>query len=295
MPNRTATFVSAILVASLAGLALIAESNNVAQAIDNCLSGPKGTPPQGGHWYYRVDRVTKRHCWYVGDAREKPPRISQTGSAPPNTAPQRDIATPNSVADARAEIPMPRTRVEPLSDVSAAQRAPLASVDAAQVAPSESANAQRLIFASRWPDQTSAMSSALETGKPVSDAPSKSDAASVAPAIPLAAADAMAPTRATDSIQTLLAVIVGALALAGIMGSVILRFGSQRSASRHDNSDRRRAIWDSVKTEHPLPPAYPRADIPAQRTNDPHDRREAHPSNDRVVEMLSRLSRSAAG
>jgi hypothetical protein len=49
------------------------------RAADECLSKPGTTAPQGGHWYYRVDRTTKRQCWYVGAERAKlRPRDQQT-------------------------------------------------------------------------------------------------------------------------------------------------------------------------------------------------------------------------
>src|SRR4029077_16191215 len=38
-----------------------------ASAADDCLAGPNKTSPAGHHWYYRVDRSTKRHCWYLGE------------------------------------------------------------------------------------------------------------------------------------------------------------------------------------------------------------------------------------
>jgi hypothetical protein len=36
------------------------------RAADDCVSKPNTTPPQGSHWYYRVDRTTHRQCWYLG-------------------------------------------------------------------------------------------------------------------------------------------------------------------------------------------------------------------------------------
>jgi hypothetical protein len=32
---------------------------------EDCAAGPKGASPPGQHWYYRVDRATHRHCWYL--------------------------------------------------------------------------------------------------------------------------------------------------------------------------------------------------------------------------------------
>src|SRR5258707_14496402 len=106
MPNRTAKFVSAIFASLLAGAAFATISHGTADAADDCLSGPKGETPEGSHWYYRVDRLTKRHCWYLRGENEK---LSQ--AAPPVTAsPAKPVAAKpettmqRSVADARAEV-----------------------------------------------------------------------------------------------------------------------------------------------------------------------------------------------
>ena len=51
----------AMLLWSGVGVAAPAET---ARAAD-CLSAPNSAAPQGSHWYYRLDRATKRKCWYV--------------------------------------------------------------------------------------------------------------------------------------------------------------------------------------------------------------------------------------
>ena len=38
-----------------------------AGAAEECLAGPNKGSPAGHHWYYRVDRSTKRHCWYLDE------------------------------------------------------------------------------------------------------------------------------------------------------------------------------------------------------------------------------------
>jgi hypothetical protein len=30
-----------------------------------CMTTPGAPAPQGMHWYYRVDRTAKRHCWFL--------------------------------------------------------------------------------------------------------------------------------------------------------------------------------------------------------------------------------------
>ncbi len=36
-----------------------------ARAGENCLAAPNAQPPQGSHWYYRMDPVKQSKCWYL--------------------------------------------------------------------------------------------------------------------------------------------------------------------------------------------------------------------------------------
>src|SRR5688500_16757441 len=105
MSYRTAKFASAIFASLLARIARPTVEHSAVEPADSCLSGPKGAPPKGGHWYYRVDRATKRQCWFLGDAKEKLSRANPQDPSPSKEQQQ-------SVADARAELPMPQTPVE---------------------------------------------------------------------------------------------------------------------------------------------------------------------------------------
>src|ERR1700756_1272180 len=82
---------------------------------DDCLTTPSGEAPQGQRWFYRIERGTQRHCWYLRDKTEQ--RASQP--VPSIAAAAKPIATgpraamqsrPNT--DARAELPTARGRFE---------------------------------------------------------------------------------------------------------------------------------------------------------------------------------------
>ena len=160
MSSRTAKFVSAIFAGLLACAPLVTASHGAPAEAEKCLSGPKGAPPAGGHWYYRVDRATKRACWYIGDARkaEKIARAAPETSPPAanSVSPPNSASTPSSIANARAELPLPQSRVEPDTSVFTGPR-PLATV-AGAISPDNDpranagdADAQRSVVASRWP------------------------------------------------------------------------------------------------------------------------------------------------
>jgi hypothetical protein len=238
MSNRTAKFVSAIFASFLAGTAVTtlsfgaALAANEAKAVDNCLAGPKGQTPAGGHWYYRIDHATKRHCWYLGDegekvardarpepaASEKVARDARPEPAAPAprvaanpVSPQKQAPTQRTIADARAELPPPQTQIEPASAATgqwpAAAAPNMAAPNMANEPDSQPANAgdtntQSSLIASRWPESSGVRSSA-SAGPAIanSDANMQPDSraaeASVVP--PPASVVAAAPLAAADS------------------------------------------------------------------------------------------------
>ena len=60
------SFVSALVPNVLAAAVTTAAvlTSHAAFAAEPCLTRPDLRAVEGGHWYYRVDRVTKRKCWY---------------------------------------------------------------------------------------------------------------------------------------------------------------------------------------------------------------------------------------
>jgi hypothetical protein len=348
MPNRTAKFVSTIAVGCLAGAALTGVSHGAtpAPAADECLSGPKDQAPSGSHWYFRVDRATKRHCWYLGpqhDTRaQAAPANAPSNNAPSNNAlpkvsqpaaAKAQTTVPGTVANAHAELTASQARGA--QEASAAGQVPLATpIDAAATDNSagvNAADAQRSLIATRWPDRSAA--DAPDATEPVVDSPQANPqpvlAASSPPAALLAADSPSenAPSeKPSGSIQMLLIAMAGALALAGLVGGVIVRFGGRRRADHIEVEADRSAMWDAVRTEHrPRPvfqtPVAPKLTSPklatrypgelrpagaARATNAPraagatravpraaNASRSASAPDDKIAEMLARLARSA--
>src|SRR5262245_21905072 len=63
-----------------ASVITMSASMTTSRAADECLSGPKGTAPAGSHWYYRIERSTGRHCWYLGAEGQKVRSVSERTS-----------------------------------------------------------------------------------------------------------------------------------------------------------------------------------------------------------------------
>jgi len=284
MPNRTAKFVSAVFASLVAGAPLATISRGATPAADDCLSAPKEQTPQGGHWYYRIEHPSNRHCWYLKDEHDK---LAQP--APPNAsvsakpvAPNTETAMQRSIADAHAELLTPQT--------SGTENSPPANA--------ADANAQQSVVASRWLDSSSVSSSA-GAGPMAGAAKPSISAAALLPAIaamPVATADASPEEaeRPSGSIRMVLLAIIGALSLAGLMGSAIFRLGGGTlRIGRRDIRGDRRATRDLAGSDRRSQPAYPHAGARMWRTDSSREPRAADDPDRRIAEMLARLSRGS--
>src|SRR6516162_9428282 len=74
-------------------------------AADDCLAGPNTAAPQGSHWYYRLDRLAHRQCWYLGPERRTHAHqdASPARSHPPDTMGAQPVSqTPTEARTAEA-------------------------------------------------------------------------------------------------------------------------------------------------------------------------------------------------
>jgi hypothetical protein len=314
MSKQSAKFVSAIFASILAGTSFAAVPETGVRTADNCLSGPKGTIPAGHHWYYRLEQPSKRQCWYSRAETDKAesgkaartaepdaPSQAASSSATDNPAAPPSLLAHKSIADARAELTAPQMRVEDtgvIADPRAASAAAAAGLPTSQreiAAPSSSS------VSSRWPEP-SRVSSASDNPRlaaaepPASPQPNAATAPkpAIAP-VALAAADS-SQERQSASMQMLLLVMAGALALAGITASLVFRFARANATPPEIRGDRR-APWDHIRIERSSPALFPDEDMPIQRVhmprNAPQDPRAPDDPERRVTEMLARLARSA--
>ncbi len=239
-----------------------------------CLSGPKGAAPQGERWYYRVERGTKKHCWYTraDSARNVAARAPQPE---PRDAADETPAAPlqPSVANARAEA----TR-------SAFPAPPAVVAPPASTAASTSPDAQTQTVADRFSDYPNA-------GEPAQSLPQGATQPT-----PLTAAKPSSGNQDT-SLWMVLVVIAGALALVGGAFALITRFARPRVSGRSDEhwSDAR---WDTHEPETSPPLAM--ADDADSTTSDgpPMNwvrvaRERADRQGDEIEHLLSRPARPA--
>jgi hypothetical protein len=323
MSNRSVRFIPALVAGMVAGANLatmtdlraqaaeratdqVAEAGiQVAQATtDSCLAAPKGPTPSGSHWYYRIDRTTKRQCWYLREESDKaddkfaraasPPSAPAPASAPApsSTAAEQPAAesptiSRKSIADARAEWVSQQARAEPNSPARAESQTVAAvstpATQNSQPATTPNVLAPAPLSSMRWTDtpaaSASSNSAALQTvaaAPPADQPPPQAADVQQAEEVQQPVTDQVTPAPAepvtakpTASLQMLLLVIAAALALAGVTVSAIVRIGRMRA--RRAMRQKRRAMWDAAKTmRRSSPPMFHEEDAGLRRAGDVH-------------------------
>src|ERR1700712_3381460 len=240
MSNRSAISVAALFASILTGVSFSPVTDVRAQAAaDSCLTAPKDKTPEGKHWYYRLERGTKRQCWYLRDENDKNARAAPQDSsadeaadaapAEPAAPPPRPVVR-KSVANAHAELTSAQQRVEQEPAATPEPRtvgmapAPvlqnsLSTNNPAAIAPDTATPSSTV--ATRWPDAAEVSTPntfRTAAAEPPAATPETSQAATLpapAPApVTLAVADS-SMTKQSGSMQMLLIVVLGALAVAG--------------------------------------------------------------------------------
>jgi hypothetical protein len=301
MSKRTAQFISALVATLLVGASFTAVAQNATEGAesvktaDNCLSAPKGTAPAGSHWYYRLERSTKRKCWYVRDESNKVAKTAPARQEPPPPAeaanpPQPAASISPAVADARAEL---------TSSQAGARQKPASAADSA---PSGvGAPGSGSLVSTRWFDQSSMASSAgtkVAANDTAANPPEESQAEQQATPAPAATAHATVEKQSTS---TLLFIMAGTLALAGMVGGLIFRL-NRRSAPPYEVDNEWRAPWDRKHGERAPQLAAQQHNENSPRPVEPPSLRrieaaEPEPSFEdtqrQIKEMLARLAKSA--
>ncbi|WP_439925149.1 hypothetical protein [Nitrobacter sp. JJSN] len=330
MSNRSGKLLSTFFIASFAGSMLAIAAHSPAHADDTCLSGPQATTPPGSHWYYRVERGTKRHCWYLGEGRGKTTqRVAAKHSSPapptPGKPTQTSAAPPlqPAVANAHAEfddVARNQANTNPSqSDTASSAMRDQASADPlpSDTAPAEAtqtADASPAAVTTRWPDPAINMASAINVAQQPApattvtpspqlrdDGPKPEAAAAPTPQLlgersqpgPAVSVGGAPESEASSySMPLLLGWLAGALAFAGLIGFAVVKFGDL-SNFMHIRP-RSESIWDVVDTGHLPPWQRQRSDIAPTPARDPlRARREIEAQSRDIMEILSRASRGA--
>jgi len=224
MTNRVAKFlVTAASVVACASIAPVVAS--AAGAADECLAKPKDGTPSGQHWYYRIDRSSKRQCWYLRDKDDASPQAAATVPTAKNAALDRknESVLTSSTADAFAALSSPRARLDGRTQIPAVTQTPSPDAVDEQDSLRNNSTGEQSPVASRWPDPTGVLSPTIE--RPAASSLAVASATSE-PTAEAAIGDAGgAPTVDTPSpaisLQMLLMAAFAALAVSGLTGGAI--------------------------------------------------------------------------
>ena len=222
----------AILVSLLAMLLLTARLER-ALAADECAAGPVGTAPPGSHWYYRLDRPTHAHCWYLGP---QGIRVAPAGTHAVPSVVRLPIARPTLLsgesayasADAAATTPQPKPRE-------------------GEAAPT---------FAMRWLGSSasaaalaSAAVSAGETARATEPAAGgKADRLSISPIREDADHESMTARAARPFALMLAVLVVGLASISSAKGAMFRRFTARRRRGSTSFDDAGRAKGDGRRS-----------------------------------------------
>jgi hypothetical protein len=254
----------AMPVALAAAVVAISLGATTGDAADECLRSPNGTSPKGSHWYYRVDRASGRHCWYLGSEGQKVRSVSERTSQQT----RKRVAQHSEQAQTSAPAPAVRSAAPPAvaetktvasffsqywsSLFSGAEPPQIATVGEAKLAPvpnaSRPAPSPVTSNYAQEQDQTDAQDE-MPLVWPVLTAAEREAATAPAPSsLPVSRSG---PTPALKS-QHMLAILIGALAIAGILMALVYRLGSIRFGLRQQQ--RQNPRWDiTSQSAAPLP------------------------------------------
>jgi hypothetical protein len=320
MPNRAVTFASALLISSLAGVVLTASADaapatesNAEPAADECLAAPKTETPKGSHWYYRLEKGTKRKCWYLADQVAKAGKTASSTPAPsadpaPPRAPETGIQP--SIANARAQLTtpppqaagssddailsetiwpsQPELRTDTVSDGN--RQAANIQPDNSQDGSVQTSDQKNSAIASRWPEASMAgtndnRSTARSEALPQNTAPQPALTADK-----LASAAAHPSEASFGSTSMLLIMLAGALAIVAILGRAIIKYAGHGRQARPNRN--RRDIWETASKED-ASLAYESL-LQSRSSQFARDLSEPSDPSDEIEKLLQRASKRAA-
>jgi hypothetical protein len=255
MTNRVTMFLMIATASIVAGASIAPIVVSTTEAAEECLVKPKDGTPPGQHWYYRVDRNTKRQCWYLRDKDDASSQAVVPTPTEKNASLDRknDGSLTLSTGDAFAALSSPRARIEGRAPVQPAAQTPSSDATDEQASARDdlSASGQSPV-ASRWPDSTGVLSPAIE--RPAATA---LVAASVTPdpaADDANASGGISPVVDTPSpaisLQMLLAAFA-AFAVSGLTGGAIY-FARVRRRPLPDEATSRVAGWSPPDDDYRL-------------------------------------------
>jgi hypothetical protein len=90
--KQMTVFVPAILVLLPTAVLLKARTSFAQIVAADCITNPGSATPHGSHWYFRVDRMLHRRCWYLGPKGERLQAGAPRADVPMRLPPPRPMS-----------------------------------------------------------------------------------------------------------------------------------------------------------------------------------------------------------
>ncbi|WP_316173820.1 hypothetical protein [Bradyrhizobium sp. SZCCHNRI1073] len=226
----------------------------VVLAAEECLTEPTGEKSDAQRWYYRFDRGTNRRCWYLKDANGNtrdaaaPMRAAQQPTpwdfaqpAPPKLTPRRTDGPVARTSDALAEAPQPRLR----ADLAVRGTPKPQNLATPTTLTASDTSLPRSLDSSPWPSAPPQQADPIAADAPPPAMADDGNAEPDANAAPTADGPIIAPkpSKPEAPIHVLMLVVIGALAISGLLASALYRL------SRMGRRQRRNGSWhaDAVR------------------------------------------------
>jgi hypothetical protein len=250
-------------------------------AADNCATAPGAAAPKGQHWYYRVDQVNHRKCWYLHAAVPLANHAAADRAAPSEQLP----AAETSPSVETAQTP---NAANPSGETAGAQTAPHVTVLNVKPVTVPSAGATPLsatpLSVAGMPKQTDEPPTA---NMPVEEDAKPARPAHVAPPRPApvtshnAAFDASPPARSegsaaaqTPSARLMFPLLALALGIVGVLIAVLRKIGGSsgepRLSEHPDDAWRRYDTADHQADEALMPAFMHQEDAPFLAPHEPY-------------------------
>jgi len=291
MPTRMALFVTAIFTMFLAAVFVTAQASHAA---DDCLAKPNVAAPQGSHWYYRVDRTTRRECWYLGAEGGKVRLPAHQDASPARSRPSKISAQPVEQTPARA------------TEVAAAEAIPVEITTGQAQTPEENSAAVLSVRRSDLPISTVSIGRRSESmANSYAAEQSTTDPENETPLIwpilsPAEFSAAEQPPDFPISLAQVGAVLGAVLGLAAMIGRLIFKLSAPHRPSRSHSRDRGGLTASTLRRGEQVPPtaaAVTHQAGLARRTGKPPSRPsnpgvDIEPSVRRLLQELQRRQRA---
>jgi hypothetical protein len=267
MMSRATKFVSAISAGVVVSVPVAMIPLRTVEAAEECLTGPKEGAPPGQHWYYRIERGTKRHCWYLHGETETSSHAAlsrRARQAATVASPKSEPALTRTTADANAELGLPQNRDETAPQVPQQMLAALTvPKGAGQDQPDNvSDESPQSLVASRWPVPEGVLSPAIEppnssssavasvTPDAIPDASMDTDLTPKAPPVALTSAETHAMGAPTP-LEMLLLATFGAITISGFAASWVYLLARMRRRPQSHASLSRGPQWPPAESVDP--------------------------------------------